>query len=335
MRGMNCRGLRLEWVAALAFAMVLPATTAWAQSVGTSTSISVASSQSSAQTNPAAAVCSLTTVTVGVTSSSGVPSGTVTIEDEASGTPVSIGSQTLSTTGTASFTFALANGSHTLIAAYGGSTAYTASNSVSVAQSISSQCSAQFAVTVSSLSPSNTLTAGQLGTGVVTITPLPAYLASLDGAPAFITVSCSGLPSLATCTLSPDDLEIAPGQNQGVISSLVIQTQAENTSRTVPPGHRSSPIAWAFLLPGMLGLGGLAWGTRKRPWLNRLALVALVGLVTTLSTTACNPLYYYYNHGPPATPATPSGTYTVTITGQSSNGVTANTNSTTMTLTVN
>ena len=86
----------------------------------------------------------------------------------------------------------------------------------------------------------------------------------------------------------------------------------------------------------MLGLGGLAWGAaRKRPWLNRLALVALLGLVTTMGTTACNPRWYYEHHGPPVTPATPSGTYTVTVTGQSSNGVTALANSTTFSLTVN
>ena len=46
----------------------------------------------------------------------------------------------------------------------------------------------------------------------------------------------------------------------------------------------------------------------------------------TLGTTACNPLYNYYNHGPVPNPATPSGTYTVTVTAQSSNGVTAITN---------
>jgi hypothetical protein len=89
------------------------------------------------------------------------------------------------------------------------------------------------------------------------------------------------------------------------------------------------------LLPGILGLGGLAWGARRRSWLSRLALLALIGLVTTLGTTACSPLYYYYNHGPDRTPATPSGTYNVIVTAQSSNGVSAITNSTTMVLTVN
>jgi hypothetical protein len=62
--------------------------------------------------------------------------------------------------------------------------------------------------------------------------------------------------------------------------------------------------------------------------------MALLGLVTTLGTTACNPLYYYYNHGPGQPPATPTGTFNITVTGQSDNGVTAITNSTTLVLTV-
>jgi hypothetical protein len=118
---------------------------------------------------------------------------------------------------------------------------------------------------------------------------------------------------------------------------MVIQTYAASTvnaSPPSPPGNRSNPIAWAFVLPGALGLGGLALGARRR-WLNRLSLLALIGLVTLLGTTACNPRYYYLNHGPPTNPATPSGTYTVTVTAQSSNGVTALKHSTTFTLIVN
>ena len=53
-----------------------------------------------------------------------------------------------------------------------------------------------------------------------------------------------------------------------------------------------------------------------------------------LGTTACNPRYNYEHHGPPLNPATPSGTYTIMVTAQSSNGVDAITNSTTLALTV-
>jgi hypothetical protein len=164
---------------------------------------------------------------------------------------------------------------------------------------------------------------------------LQQFVSSLGSSPAFITLSCSGLPDQTACSFTPNSLEIAPGQNEGITSSMVLQTQAAGTAMATPPAHRgNSPIAWAFLLPGALGLGGLAWGSRHRPWLNRLALLALVGLVTSLGTTACNPQYDYYHHGPPTNLPTPAGTYTITVTGQSQNGITAISNSTTLTLTV-
>ena len=87
-------------------------------------------------------------------------------------------------------------------------------------------------------------------------------------------------------------------------------------------------------IPGALGLGGLAWGTRRRAWLNRLSLLALVALVTVLGATACAPRYDYYNHGPPIPPPTPAGTYTVLVTAQASNGITATTQSTDLALTI-
>jgi hypothetical protein len=183
-----------------------------------------------------------------------------------------------------------------------------------------------------------TVTQGEAGTATVTVTPSQQYVNSLNttGAPAFVTVSCSGLPSLSSCTFTPADLEILPGQDAGVNSTMLVQTES-STVRAVPPaplGHKSAPVAWAVLLPGMLGLGGLAWGARRRRWLQRLSLVLLVGLVATLGTTGCNPQYYYYNHGPSNPTATPTGTFPVTVTGQSNNGVTAITVSTSMVLTV-
>ena len=338
--GKNSRYLRLPWVLTTGMAIALvPAVRAFGL---TATSTTLAA-QSSTQACPTSGLTTtLTSLTIAVTGSGGVPSGTVNIEDEASGSPVVIGSATLNTSGQASVSLYLGNGSHTLLAAYAGNSTYSTSTSLPASASISSQCTTPFAVSLSNISPSSssssamTLPAGQSGTATVTVTPSQEFVASLNtsGAPAFITVACSGLPSLAYCTFTPENLEILPGQDAGVISSMVIQTQAQNV-RTVPPaGRKGGPGVWAFLLPGMLALGGLGWGARKRRWLQRLSLVALVGLVTALGTTGCNPLYYYYNHGPGLPPGTPTGTFNVTISGQSSNGVTAITNSTTMVLTV-
>jgi hypothetical protein len=151
----------------------------------------------------------------------------------------------------------------------------------------------------------------------------------------FVTLSCSGLPDESACSFTPENLEILPNATTALPSTLVVQTQQASYTKALPvtrPG--SSPVDWALLLPGALGLGGLAWGVRRRRWLNQLSLLALVGLVTMLGATACAPRYDYYHHGPPQNPATPSGNYTVTITAQSSNGITAITVPAYMALTV-
>jgi hypothetical protein len=113
-----------------------------------------------------------------------------------------------------------------------------------------------------------------------------------------------------------------------------VQTETGGTTGRSAIERTDKPISWAFLLPGVLGLGGLAWGARRHAWLSRLSLVALLGLMATLGATGCSPLYRYYQHGPGDTPATPAGTYTIVVTAQSNNGVSAITTNTTMVLTV-
>ena len=333
------RGWRLKTVAGLGIALAAFAIAAGAQSVGTQTSMAVATSASSTQTNPAGSVCQLTTATVTVTPGSGtaMPSGTVTIEDGVT-SPVALGSQTLNASGQTSFTFALASGSHSLVAVYGGSGAFSSSSSVSQAVSVTSQCSGTpYAISVSSLQPSSTLTAGETGTATVTVTPLPGYVQGLGSTPGFITLSCSSLPELSSCVFSPAEVEIAPGQFEAVTSNLSLQTQAARSAKTRPPAasrRRNGPLVFALLLPGLLGIGGLAWRVRGQFWTGRLILLALLGLVTVLGTTGCNPLYRYHHDGPPVNVPTPSGTYKIFVTAQSTNGVSANLNSTTLTFTV-
>ncbi len=166
----------------------------------------------------------------------------------------------------------------------------------------------------------------------MSITPINA--ASLTG-PMFVTISCSGIPDQTTCTFTPESIEIPIGATAAITSSMVLATQAPSLTKSEPLVYRDArPVALAVLFPGVLALGGLAFGVRRRRFLSRLVLVALVGFVTVLGTTACSPLYNYYNHGPPQNRPTPPGTYNVTITAQSSNGVTATSHASTLALTV-
>ena len=352
MRGIFRRDSRLRLVAGLGIALALPALSVVASHAQITTTTTLTAQPGPTATCPTTGLTvALTDVAVAVTGSEGVPAGTVSIVDEAGSAPVQLASAALDTTGKASFVFYLADSPqtpHILSAVYAGDSAFAGSTSTPAPPlTIRSQCDSVFVVTVSDLTVANlanatasattlTLTPGQTGTGTITVTPLQEYVSSLP-APTFVTISCAGLPDLSSCAFTPENVEILPNEDAGVTSSMVIQTYAASSTSISPasrPGRSPSPIAWAFLLPGALGLGGLAWGARRRAGLKRLSLLALVGLVTLLSTTACNPRYSYEHHGPQPNPATPAGTYTIAVAAQSSNGITAVTNSTSFVLTV-
>ncbi len=344
-RSKKRRSLRLEWVAALGMALampVLPAAAAnepAAASVATHTTLNVETRDQGGRMQATAAVT--------VTGADGLPAGgAVNIEDGAR----LLAEVKLDSSGQSNVVVELPGGSHSLRAVYTGDATHLASSSTPFAVDSDSGSTPNFQVSLAAVPPTTlpmSLTPGDSGTVQLTITP--ENNAALT-APMFVTLSCSGLPNESSCSFTPESVEIlqntpsscpsgSPASACPPTSLMVLQTQRQGTaSKLVLPagsGRGSSPIAWAFLLPGTLGLGGLAWGSRRRRWLQRLFLMALLGLVTTLGTTACNPLYYYRNHGPPTTPATPAGTFTVIVTAQSTNGVTAITNSTTMVVTVN
>ncbi len=347
MTGLNRRVVRLEWIFGLGIALLLPMTqvaAAHAQSTAT-----VLPTQTTLKLDARGlAGASQTTATVNVFAADGQPAtGVVNFDD---GNQV-LAEAVLSQAGAATATLTLPAGSHALRGVYAGDVAHQASASDGTQVQTQAAASAipSFQLSLAPIPPATlpmTLTAGNSGTVTVTVTPVNnAALTS----PMFITLSCSGLPSLASCSFSPAEVEILPTTPASCpagsaasacppTSQMVISTQGVGTPTPTavyrPAQLKGTPISFALLLPGILGLGGLAWGARRRRWLQRLALVALVGLVTTLGMTACNPFYYYYNHGPPATPPTPAGTYTVTVTAQATNGVTSTTNSTTMVLTV-
>jgi hypothetical protein len=319
-RGIFGRGLRLELVLGLGVAVAMPALALAAedtQSQATQTSLSAETRDSGGQTQA--------TVTLSVLGADGLPAtGAVLIRDHGK----EVAGVALSDQGTAKTVLSLPAGNHALSAAYVGNSSHQASTSLST--SVTAQATATPSYTVSASPATLSLTAGDTGTVAVSVTPSNA--SSLT-APIFVTLSCSGLPDESSCTFTPASVEILSTSTTALTSSMAISTvKATTTSSSIKPVN--SPIALALLIPGALGLLGLAVGGRRRRWLVRTSLVALVGLVAMLGTTACNPRYNYLNHGPTTSIPTPSGTYTVTIAAQSSDGVTATNKTTTIALTV-
>lgn len=317
------RAARLELVAGLGIALALPALALPAGTAGsalaTETSLSAEYHDLNGRTQA--------TLSIAVTGQDGQPAtGAVEIEDQ--GKPLA--GVALDAQGQATSVLTLAPGSHSLTATYQGDATHVTSVSQVKAVAAATGTAPDFSVSAAPATVS--LAQGQSGSVIASLTPING--SSLT-APMFVTLSCSGLPDQSSCTFTPENIEILPNATNAINSSMVLATAASNTTRATPPQpFGSSPIAWAFLLPGSLGLAGLAFGARRRAWLSRIALIALIGVVTILGTTGCNPLYYYKNHGPTPNLPTPVGTYTVKVTAQSSNGITATTHSTTIALTV-
>ena len=265
-------------------------------------------------------------LSVAVVGEDGMPAaGTVTVRDFGT----DLAGTALNDEGKARLVLDLPGGEHQLRAVYSGDAAHKASVSTFTGLHALNTGTPDFQITLSAATLS--LTAGQSSTIIATVNPENAN--ALTG-PMFITLSCSGNPDQSSCTFTPESVEILPGAVDPVTSSMVFQTQAGSSVGSIPAARQNAnSVAWAFLLPGALTLVSLAFGGRRR-WLNRLSLLALVGLVTVLGTTGCNPRYYYLNHGPPPNKATPSGNYVIQVTAQSANGVTAITHSTTLALTV-
>ena len=327
MTGMIRRGLRLELVAAIGIALAAPALACAAENAqagtvarqSTQTTLTVETHDQAGRTQAALAIT--------VTGEDGLPAtGAVSIRDNGRGQIRELAGAALSKQGRATLVLALPAGDHSFTAAYDGDLSHNSSVSESVHALAQTTTTPDFAVSVNPATL--TLTPGQSGTVTASITPENA---SALTAPMFVTLSCSGLPDQASCTFNPENVEILPNATAALTSSMVILTQKQEGLLTRPG---SNGVALAILLPGALCLGGLAWSVRRRPWLQRLSLLALVALVSMLGATACNARYNYYNHGPPINPATPAGTYTVDVNAQSSNGVTATTHFTTLAFTV-
>ena len=322
MRGMNRRGLRLEL--AIVVALAMPALALAGQNgpgtenkagVATQTTLTVESHDQAGRTHANLAIA--------VTGEDRLPAtGAVSISDQGR----TLAGAALNAQGQATLALALPAGDHSLTATYVGDATHLTSVSKSVRAQAQGDTTPDFQISVSPASLS--LTPGQSGAVTASVTPENS---SALTAPMFVTLSCSGLPDQASCVFTPENIEILPNATAPIPVSMVLLTQQAEGS-IARPG--SSGISLAILLPGALGLGGLAWSLRRRAWLQRLSLLGLVALVAMLGATACNARYDYFNHGPPPNPATPAGTYTIDVSAQSSNGVTAITNTTTLALTV-
>jgi hypothetical protein len=211
----------------------------------------------------------------------------------------SLGQQNLDTSGLAIFTLTnLAAGYHTFSAVYAGDTNYYGQTSILVGQ-------AMMDMQIASTTPSQTVAAGAAASYSLTVTPA----GGLNGT---ITLTCSQLPSLATC----DPVTMT------ILDKLVSTTLTVKTIAPVRSQNSNSHYAFA-LLP----LFAVCCVRRRRlltPLLGITLICALGFFATGCSSSKSST----------STPGTPSGSFTFTITASTIFGGQTLTRTTTATLVV-
>jgi hypothetical protein len=268
--------------------------------------------------NRTQATLSATVTGTGETSSATSPTGSVSflIGDR------SIGSAFLDSEGKATYaTEGLPAGTQNVTAVYEGDGGYGASSSSP--ESVTAQSSGTPGFTLSASATTLTTPAGGTATTVITATPSNGFNQA-------VSLSCSGVPyATVTCIFSP--ATVTPGaptasapNGTPVESTLTIQTIAPSGSELRYPNQKAES-AYAIGLPGILALAGLGLA-RKRAYgkLRMLGLFAFM-LAGSLGLGGCAQRYKYYHKPPTGNPGTPTGSYTITVSGITGTGSTLST----------
>jgi hypothetical protein len=134
-----------------------------------------------------------------------------------------------------------------------------------------------------------TVTPGQSGSANITVTPANGFNQAL-------TYSCTGLPSLSSCSFTPNNT------TQTTVALNVTTTAASSAKAVRPFGGMG--ILYAVFLPGF----GILLGSqkRRRGMLGALLMLGLLTLCVGCGGSAGNT-------GGTSNPGTPAGSYTVTV----------------------
>jgi hypothetical protein len=299
--------------------------------------------------NPTPNVNTNVTFTIAVSSTSGTPTGSVTLQIDGGtvwgngGTTPAV--QTLSN-GTVQYTTTFATaGTHQVVAQYGGDATHATSVGVGeVAIAGSSSGKGTIAMSATSV----TVSQGTSGSSTLTITPSGGYTGTVDLTFStsnntalanlcynFTTILSSGIGTVAvtgtapvTTQLTLDTLPADCGasiKSTGSHAFRALHPSGRASSNRPKPGTNPLPAGIAFA--GLLLAGFLARGSRK---LRGLACVIALGAVS-MAMMSCGG---GGGGGTSVTPDPPKGTYTITVTGTDS-VATSITTSTSFTFTIN
>ncbi len=263
-----------------------------------------------------AAVGDSVTLTATVTSTAGMPAGSVTFYNGST----SLGVGTLNGSGVATLSStALPAGTDTATATYAAAGNFAGSSSPGATLTISAAPVKPLgAYTVAANPTTLTIAAGGAGKTTLIFTPTGGYSGT-------VSLSCLNLPANATCAFAANQVTLS-GNNQSVNTGLTINTTMQ-TAKNVPSNAPQSPFspalfALVFWCPG--GLTGLAVLARRRKLVKtkrlwHLCLLLAGAWVFALGLSGCGMHGFVAN----VTPGTSQ--VTVVATGTSGSVVTTQT----------
>jgi hypothetical protein len=209
---------------------------------------------------------------------------------------VQIGTTQTVSNGTAAIMYTFPAGMASITATYSGSQAVTGSSST--------------ATTITSAIPTFTIAPMQQTLTVVqgNLVTTSFTLATAGGYAGTVTFACSGLPANTSCIFNPASVTLGASAS---VESLSILTTGTNSAAVrplaVPGSHRGGQVLFAFIPGAALLLLSVRRRFKGMLPVSLLLLTVLMGSTAFLS--GCN-----NNSMAAATPVTPAGTSTVTIT---------------------
>jgi uncharacterized repeat protein (TIGR03803 family) len=141
----------------------------------------------------------------------------------------------------------------------------------------------------------------------------PFFITPLGGFTGTVTLTCAGGPANSTCTPDPASVASVDGVNYSLSTAVVLTSGSSAAILRAPGPSPWPPVGLWIILAGLAGTSLLARSGVKPARIRLLAPLAL--LITLIFTGSCggigggHPGY----HNPP----TPTGTYTLTVSGTS------------------
>ena len=162
-----------------------------------------------------------------------------------------------------------------------------------------------FSITVSG-SNSATITDGQTATFMLSILPL-------NGSTGTVTLACTGAPQNSTCSVNPTSVTLT-GQNSATATVTIVTEQPPSSASIERGGTNLKQIALALAV--VVPMGFLTGKRRQWRGLMLLGVLALFVPGCNLKVTPGGQTSPTGPTGPTApTNPTPSGAYTLTVTG--------------------